>query len=243
MKSFSSGHFTIKILMNFFTSWSVYYAHSRKEKCHEVVIRRPPPIIATPLPPPSLLPPLSLPHCSPLPNLACHHCPSLLSSVAIVIRCCHHCHSPTFCRLLPLSLVATSSLRQPFLQILISHCRRCCNFFSAILPPLVHHRPTSCDCRCCLSVAEPCRRLRCLLSTNAADSCLHAALIISFPNHPLLVAVDLRSSSLLPQDVDCCIHGQWRSRGDPSAVLRCHPGKFYSSYILCRKASQTDHSQ
>ncbi len=36
---------------------------------------------------------------------------------------------------------------------------------------------------------------------------LPAALIIYFPNQPLLVAVELRLSYLFPLDVDCCIVG------------------------------------
>jgi hypothetical protein len=36
---------------------------------------------------------------------------------------------------------------------------------------------------------------------------LPAALVTSFPNQPLLIAVELQLSYLLPLDVDCCIVG------------------------------------
>jgi hypothetical protein len=36
---------------------------------------------------------------------------------------------------------------------------------------------------------------------------LTAALVTSFPNQPLLVAVELHLSCLLPLDVDCCVVG------------------------------------
>ncbi len=121
----------------------------------------------------------------------------LFSAIAIIICHRHHCLSPTFCHLLPPSLIATSSLHQPSFQILVSHCRRHRRFFSAISPPLVPHCHASCHCHRRLSMAEPHPHHHWLLSAIATDSPLQSALIISFPNRSLLVAVDLHSSSLL----------------------------------------------
>jgi hypothetical protein len=48
---------------------------------------------------------------------------------------------------------------------------------------------------------------------------LSAALIIFFPNQPPLIAVELRSSSLLPQDVDCRIVNKSRVQTRPKQVI------------------------
>jgi hypothetical protein len=157
-----------------------------------------------------------------------------LSSAAIVVRL-HHRRPPlpsstntaiitTSLSLLSLTALSCSSPSQSATQSRVSSSSATVVICHHPCPPLPNLGSSSLltehvDCCVMLTLLVCGRALLPPLSPLIHQCCRlsPAALVTSFPNQPLLVAVELRLSSLLPLDVDCCIVG------DTSHIIRTSP--------------------